>query len=113
MRLSTLSLLQDILVENFANLVCALLRVPLLSALVVDIGDTESGRVALGPFEVAEELLALLYVQSRDAYETRNIRGERADRSDPNPTERRQRVVQTQERSGGAYPKVLHRIFRI
>lgn len=50
---STRSLLLDVLVEDFANLVCALLGVSFLSALVVDVGDTESGRVAFGPFEVA------------------------------------------------------------
>jgi hypothetical protein len=43
----------DVFFEYFRYLGCALLRVSLLSALVVDVGDTETRRVAFGPLEVA------------------------------------------------------------
>jgi hypothetical protein len=39
--------------EDFANFVSALLGISLLAALVINVRDTESCCVALGPLEVA------------------------------------------------------------
>lgn len=45
-------LLFDVLLKDFANLLRALLGVPFLAALVIDVGDAEAGFVAFGPFKV-------------------------------------------------------------
>jgi len=48
-------LLFDILFKDFRDLAGTLLRVSLLSALVVNVGDAESRRVALGPLKIVHE----------------------------------------------------------
>jgi hypothetical protein len=57
MHTAMVSLLANILSENFRNLIRALLWVPLLPAFVVDVSNTEACCVALGPFEVAVSIL--------------------------------------------------------
>jgi hypothetical protein len=46
-------LLFDVLVKDFRDFARALLRIALLPTLVVDIGNAETCRVALGPLKVA------------------------------------------------------------
>jgi hypothetical protein len=56
-------LLFDILFKDFGDFVGAFLWVPLLSTLVVDVRDSESRCVTLGPLEVAaSSLLAVTSV---------------------------------------------------
>lgn len=43
----------NVLVKDFRDFARALLRVSLLSTLVVDVGNAETCRVALGPLKVA------------------------------------------------------------
>lgn len=61
-------LLSDVLIEDFRDLAGTLLRVSLLASFVVDVGDTESRRVALGPLEItAKHLCQSSYLSPRTA----------------------------------------------
>jgi hypothetical protein len=57
MHTAVFSRLANVLLEDFRNLVRALLGVPFLTALVINISDAKACCVALGPFEVAVSIL--------------------------------------------------------